>query len=42
MKLEVYCHYLKDWVPLGRARKKCPHCGATINTGTHPTRDADA
>ncbi len=38
MKGEVYCHYAKDWIALGRARKKCPHCGATLGTG-HPVRD---
>lgn len=41
MKLEVYCPYLRDWTPLGRSRKKCPHCRAVLGNSTHPTRDAE-
>lgn len=38
---EVYCHYKKDWIALGRSRKKCPHCGATLNNA-HPVRGGEA
>lgn len=41
MAQEVYCHYQKAWVPLGRARKRCPHCGANLD-GTHRVRDPKA
>lgn len=42
MKREVHCPYARDWIPLGRSRTKCPRCGATLNTNTHPIRDAEA
>jgi ribosomal protein S27AE len=42
MKQEVYCPYKRDWLPLGRSRKKCPRCGAVLGTNTHPTRDAES
>lgn len=42
MKREVHCPYARDWIPLGRSRAKCPRCGAALDTGTHPTRDAEA
>jgi ribosomal protein S27AE len=29
-KPEVFCHYANAWIPLGRAKKKCPHCGAVL------------
>jgi hypothetical protein len=40
MKREVYCHYARNWIPLGRARTRCPRCGAILGTG-HPVRDAE-
>jgi hypothetical protein len=40
MKREIYCHYARKWIPLGRARTRCPRCGAILGTG-HPTRNAD-
>lgn len=33
----VYCHYAHDWIPMGRARTRCPDCGAEVqrtNPGT--------
>ena len=39
MKREVYCHYARNWIPLGRARTRCPRCGAILGTG-HPVREA--
>lgn len=38
-KLEVYCDYARQWIPLGRARTRCPRCGAVIGGGTHATRN---
>lgn len=35
---EVYCHYVRQWIPLGRARKYCPRCGAAISIGDHELR----
>ena len=32
---KVFCHYRKAWIPLGRARKKCPSCGAIFPSGGH-------
>ncbi len=44
---ETYCHYESAWVPLGRARTRCPICGAEMrldknnleNTLFHPVRE---
>ena len=41
MKLEVYCPYLRGWKPLGRSRKKCPHCGAMMGLPDGPAADVD-
>jgi len=38
MKREVYCHYARNWIPLGCARTRCPRCGAVLGT-SHPVRD---
>jgi len=32
-KPQVWCHYGGKWYPLGRAKKKCPHCGAVFMKG---------
>jgi len=29
----VWCHYIYKWVPMGRAKKHCPSCGAVIKKG---------
>ena len=36
---EVYCHYVKKWIPLGRSRTKCPKCGAELGVSGHLIRD---
>jgi hypothetical protein len=38
---ETYCHYSKKWIPLGRARTRCPKCGAEIGMDgfTHNVRE---
>lgn len=33
---EVYCQYARAWIPLGRARKRCPRCGAAFDLSRHP------
>ena len=38
---EIYCHYRRVWLALGRARKRCPNCGGVIDA-THQVRDAAA
>lgn len=36
---EVFCHYERDWVLLGRNRKTCPRCGASLSMkGSHEQR----
>lgn len=33
------CTYQPGWIPLGRARTRCPSCGAVLGTagvGSHP------
>lgn len=30
MKRETYCIYAREWIPLGRARTRCPRCGAVL------------
>lgn len=33
----TYCHYARRWISLGRARSRCPSCGAALASGsTHP------
>ena len=33
----VYCHYEGRWIHMGRARTRCPRCGAVVGEGTsHP------
>lgn len=29
----IWCHYKGAWLPMGRARKRCPSCGAVIMKG---------
>ena len=38
---EVYCHYAGDWLPLGRARTRCPRCGCELGKAMHDTREVD-
>lgn len=33
----VYCHYSRAWIPMGRARTRCPNCGAVVG-GEHEVR----
>lgn len=35
---EVKCAYLHRWIPMGRARTRCPECGAVVGTDAHPIR----
>lgn len=38
-KTEIWCHYYGKWLPKGRARTKCPGCGAVLGKyGAHKTR----
>lgn len=39
MAREVYCCYRGAWIPLGRARSRCPRCGATLGDEAHRVRD---
>jgi len=39
--VETTCPYAKGRVTLGRARKKCPKCGADLSQSTHTLYDAD-
>lgn len=36
---EVYCHYAREWLPMGRSRTRCPRCGADLSIGDHKLRD---
>lgn len=36
--LEVYCLYRRDWIPMGRSKKKCPVCGAVVG-GSLPAHE---
>lgn len=27
---EIWCHYRREWAPMGRSRKRCPVCGAAL------------
>lgn len=30
----VFCHYAGKWIPMGRARTRCPSCGAVVGGTT--------
>lgn len=30
-KKETYCHYERQWIPLGKHRTRCPKCGAELD-----------
>lgn len=38
--LEVYCHYARQFIPLGRSKTKCPRCGCALGMAGHETREA--
>lgn len=42
MAREVYCCYRGGWIPLGRARSRCPRCGAALGGEAHRVRDTQA
>lgn len=42
-KIQIYCHFDNAWIDLGRARTRCPSCGAEIaSDSVHEVRIVDA
>lgn len=41
MAREVRCPYGREWVPMGRARTRCPSCGAVVGGSAHPLRETE-